>query len=190
MTELCLIRHFEPDVAPGVCYGQTDLGLKESASDRASRLETLRDQLAGLLPDDVPVFSSPLQRCMSLANALSASVIGDHRLRELNFGDWEMCSWEAIGPQALDAWAADIAGFRPPGGETGYELQQRALQWLREISQQHDRAIVVTHAGVMRALQAHHQALPGAEWLTLRFAYGELVCLDFSSEQIHAAPVQ
>ena len=187
---LCLIRHLPPDVPPGVCYGQTDLALKDPASAVADALPVLRTQLAAMLPEGAPVFASPLQRCLTLANALSSDVIEEPRLRELNFGSWEMRAWDEIGPEALDAWAANIAGFRPPGGETGDELQARALDWLRESSQQHGYAIVITHAGVMRALQAHHQQLPGADWLRLRYDYGQLLCLDFTLEQIHASPVQ
>ncbi|HMV17720.1 MAG TPA: phosphoglycerate mutase, partial [Rhodocyclaceae bacterium] len=39
--ELHLIRHPRPDVAPGVCYGQTDVGLAESAAAVAARLRPL-----------------------------------------------------------------------------------------------------------------------------------------------------
>lgn len=187
---LCLVRHFAPDVASGVCYGQTDLGLMESEQARAIGVHALRERLAELLPDNSPVFSSPLLRCSSLAQALSRDFVADARLRELNFGDWEMQSWDAIGPIALDAWASDLARFRPPGGETGYEVQTRALDWLREVSVRHDHALAITHGGVMRVLQAHHQALPGSNWLKLRYEYGELLCLDFTAEQIHATPVQ
>ena len=142
------------------------------------------------LPLSVPVFSSPLRRCAELADILKRTHLHDQPLKELHFGHWEMLAWEAIGPEALDAWAGDLAGFRPPGGETGYELQQRVLHWLKEISVIHDEVIVITHAGVIRALQAHQQKLPGAQWLTLRYDYGQLVCLDFTIDQIDAAPVQ
>lgn len=187
---LCLIRHFAPDVAAGVCYGQTDLALRLPLHHETKRLDALREQLAALSITEAPVFSSPLQRCRLLASALTPAFVKDARLQELNFGDWEMQPWDAIGPAPLDAWAADLAGFRPPGGETGYELQKRTLNWLREISAIHDHAIAVTHSGVMRALQAHHQALPGAAWLNLRYEYGQVLCLDFTAEQIRAAPVQ
>lgn len=187
---LCLIRHFAPDVAPGVCYGRTDLGLAESHEVRMARVIALREQLADLVEPDTPIFSSPLRRCAEIAISLSHQVNHDHRLQELHFGEWEMQAWNDIGTAGLDAWAADLAGFRPPGGETGYEVQQRALAWLREISAQHDQAVVVTHAGIIRALQAHHQSLPGEHWLNLRYDYGQLVCLDFEIGQIHAAPVQ
>lgn len=187
---LCLIRHFPPAVTPGVCYGHTDLPLKTPVHCDPARVDGLREQLAQQTMINAPVFSSPLQRCRDLASVLSPDYIEDARLRELNFGDWEMQAWDAIGPTALDAWAANIAGFRPPGGETGHELQQRVLAWLREISDRHHHAIVVTHAGVIRALQAHHQRLSGTNWLKLRYDYGELLYLDFTLEQIQAAPVQ
>ena len=42
--ELYLIRHPRPQVAPGVCYGQTDLGLAEPAAEVAERLrEAVRE---------------------------------------------------------------------------------------------------------------------------------------------------
>lgn len=183
---LWLVRHLPPAVTPGVCYGQTDLALQIPLTQQAETLAALRQRL----PSAVPVFSSPLVRCAELAAVIDAQPIQDVRLKELDFGVWEMQSWDAIGPDALDAWANDLAGFRPPGGETGYELQQRALHWLKDASTECSEAIVITHAGVIRALQAHHQALPGAQWLTLRYDYGQLVCLDFTIDQIHAAPVQ
>lgn len=187
---LWLIRHFEPDVAPGLCYGQTDLALKGPMKDCLQRVATLREQLSEQAPIDTCVFTSPLRRCAEIAAHLSKNAVADDRLRELNFGAWEMQSWEAIGPQALDAWANDLAGFRPPGGETGYEVQRRVLHWLQDTARQHETAVVVTHGGVMRALQAHHQRLPGASWLDLRYDYGQLISLEFSAEQISAAPVQ
>lgn len=183
---LWLIRHLPPAVPPGVCYGQTDLALQTPVGQQLDTVTALRQQL----PIGVPVFTSPLARCVALAAEIDAQAIQDPRLKELHFGDWEMQTWEAIGPQALDTWANDLAGFRPPGGETGYEVQQRALDWLNEVSAEFSEAVVVTHAGVIRALQAHQQALPGSQWLTLRYDYGQLVCLDFTIDQIHAPPVQ
>jgi hypothetical protein len=32
--------------------------------------------------------------------------------------------------------------------------------------------------------------LPGADWLSLRYAYGQVVQLELTTEQINAAPVQ
>jgi alpha-ribazole phosphatase len=183
---ITLIRHTSVNVPSGICYGQSDIDVSDNFKSEAP---IVKDKLASNNYD--AVYSSPLQRCEKLAHYCGfENPTIDARLMEINFGNWEMQAWDAIGPTALDAWAANIAGFRPPGGETGHELQQRVLAWLREISDRHHHAIVVTHAGVIRALQAHHQRLSGTNWLKLRYDYGELLYLDFTLEQIQAAPVQ
>ena len=189
MLRLWLIRHLPPAVPPGVCYGQTDLPLQTALHAQSEALIRLREQLPAAMAS-LPVFSSPLCRCTDLAVQLHRAPNVDVRLQELNFGDWELQTWDAIGPAALDDWAADIAGFRPPRGETGYELQQRALAWLRDMAMDHSEIIVVTHAGIMRALQAFHQQLQGYQWLSLQYDYGQMLCLDFSVEQIQLSSVQ
>ena len=40
--QLHLIRHPRPAVEPGICYGQTDLGLAECPAEVAARLPTGR----------------------------------------------------------------------------------------------------------------------------------------------------
>jgi alpha-ribazole phosphatase len=70
----------------------------------------------------------------------------------------------------LDAWAADVVGYAPPGGESPLSLQQRALDFVAELNV--PEAIIVTHAGVIRTLLAHWQGLPPARWTRKDFAYG------------------
>ncbi len=53
--ELYLIRHPRPEVLPGTCYGQTDLGLAESPLAVAERLRPL-------LPGAYALYASPLRR--------------------------------------------------------------------------------------------------------------------------------
>lgn len=161
---LHLIRHPPPVIAPGLCYGRLDVP--------ARSVEATAAQLRAQLPAGLPVWSSPLQRARALAEALHPAPQCDPRLAEMDFGAWEGQAWDAIGPRALDAWAADIAGFRPPQGESGYEVQARALAWLAE--RREAELVVVTHAGIKRALLAHWLALPAERWLELRFAFGEL----------------
>ena len=43
--ELYLIRHPRPQVAPGVCYGQTDLGLAEPAAEVEIGRASCRDRV-------------------------------------------------------------------------------------------------------------------------------------------------
>ena len=64
--KLWLVRHAQPLVNAGICYGRLDM-----AADVAATAECAR-QLAELLPAGIPVRTSPLQRCEHLAHALQA----------------------------------------------------------------------------------------------------------------------
>lgn len=161
-----LIRHPKPDIDAGICYGRSDLGLAEDPMLRAAALRPL-------LPDDAPVWSSPLRRCLALARALHAAPVIDERLLEMNFGHWEMRRWEEIPRAEIDAWAADPVGFAPPGGESPGAMRERVTQLLRELP---DAAVVVAHGGVLRVAVAE---LVGVEqWHMLHFDYGSVSLIE------------
>jgi alpha-ribazole phosphatase len=163
-----LIRHPRPAVAPGICYGASDLELAEDAAACAARLRES-------LPAHVPLFSSPMRRCRRLAEALHPAPIYDGRLSEMDFGAWELHGWGEIARAQLDAWAAAPLTYAPPGGESVNALRARVLAFLaeRRASGGQDFA-AVTHAGVMRIVVAQLQDLAEEMWLNLRFGYGEL----------------
>lgn len=169
---LHLVRHPPPLVATGTCYGQLDLA--------ASDVETAAERLRPLLPAGAPVWTSPLRRCRALAEVLHPAPRIDARLAEMHFGDWEGRTWDAIGPAALDAWAADLAGFAPPGGESALALQARALAFVAGLED--GEAVLVTHAGVMRVLLAHWQGLLPAEWMRLVFSCGTVTTVELTGK--------
>lgn len=154
-------------MADGVCYGATDLPLAEDAAEVATRLRPL-------LPE-APVFSSPLARCRALAERLHEAPVFDERLRELDFGDWEMRSWESLDRAALDAWAADPLGFAPPGGESVAGLRARVRSFLEGLS---GDVILVAHAGVMKLCAAELAGVPSDEWFGMRFHYGSVTLIE------------
>ena len=166
---LHLIRHPKPIVTEGICYGQLDL-----AAENAKATAVV---LSAILPPGLPVWSSPLRRCSSLAKLLNPAPQLDPRLAEMHFGRWEGLPWQDIPRHELDAWAADIAGYAPPGGESPSQLQARALDFVRSLAV--DEAIIITHAGVIRTLLAHAQNLPPARWCELNFAYASHTVWDF-----------
>ena len=165
---LHLIRHPRPLVDPGICYGRLDI----EAENAVSLAARLRDELA----PGLPVWSSPLRRCRTLAELLHPQPTLDDRLVEMNFGTWEGCRWEAIPRAELDAWVVDVAGYAPPDGESPRMLQQRALAFVAGLDV--PEAVVVTHAGVIRVLLAHWRGLPPAEWPQLVFGYGSLTTVE------------
>ena len=168
--ELHLIRHPRPDVPPGVCYGQSDVGLAESPVAVAERLRPH-------LPERFRLHSSPLQRACRLAAELGAPTL-DERLSEVNFGAWEGQTFEAIG-DAIDAWSKDPMNFRPPGGETPREMATRVREWMTDaLDLAHDAHVVVAHGGPLRVIAGHLLALPPERWLALDFACGQVTRLD------------
>jgi alpha-ribazole phosphatase len=156
--KLTLIRHTTLQLSSGICYGQTDLDVTASFYDE---LNALRLKLNETNFD--AIYTSPLQRCLKLAEALNiGSVQVDNRLKELDFGDWEMRAWDDIPREIFDIWAHDYGNTPPPNGETFSQLQQRGLSFLEDISHHHlgGNIAVVTHGGMIRALIAHVLNMP------------------------------
>lgn len=167
-----LIRHPRPAVANDVCYGATDLELIEDARDCATRLRPR-------LPTHVPLFSSPLRRCRGLADALHPAPAYDARLREMDFGAWELRNWSQIPRAELDAWAASPMTYVPPGGESVEAVRARVTGFLDErLSKGDEGFVVVSHAGIMRIIVGRLRGLDEATWFNLRFDYGELIVLE------------
>ncbi|HEX6733737.1 MAG TPA: histidine phosphatase family protein [Azonexus sp.] len=164
---LHLIRHPPPQVAAQTCYGALDV----PAAAPAPLVAALRADL----PPGLPLWSSPLQRCRELATALHPAPLFDARLQEMHFGAWEGRPWADIPRDELDAWAADVAGYAPPGGESPRQLQQRVLAFVAALPV--DEAVLVTHAGVIRSLHAYVHERPIADCLDFRPAYGSRTTL-------------
>jgi alpha-ribazole phosphatase len=176
--KLTLIRHTALQIEPGICYGQSDIDV---AASFTSEVESTQSKLANSAFD--ALYTSPLQRCVKLAEALNlGDVTQDERLKELHFGDWELRAWDDIPREIFDAWGNDYANKAPPNGETFSQLQQRGVSFLDEIlSKHHNENIgVITHGGMIRALLAHvlNMELKGLFRFTID--YGSVTQLDFS----------
>lgn len=146
-----LARHARPLVAPGTCYGAMDV-----EADPVHTHETAV-RLASLLPTGARVWTSPLRRCRSLADELHALRPDlrpriEERLREMDFGVWEGCAWDAIPQSAFDAWTGDFLHERFGGADSVVELMQRVRSAWQEACSVNTPLIWVTHAGVIRSL--------------------------------------
>lgn len=179
--KLYLVRHPQPEVAPGLCYGASDLAVAEHELARVHA----RLRAAGL-PGALPVYASPLQRCALLARRLQPVALHfDARLAEMDFGRWEMQSWDAVPRQEVDAWSADLLHYRPGGAECVLDVARRVAAFIDDLRQAgHAHALLVCHAGTIRLLGAMRagvtleQAALDAAGTPHRIAYGELVMLD------------
>ena len=169
--QVFLIRHPRPLLAAGICYGRLDV----AGEDPQGAAERLRP----LLPAGIPVLSSPLQRALRLAEALHPVPQIDARLAEIDFGEWEGRPWAEIDRSLLDAWAADVLDFAPPGGESAARLQARAVECAAGL--RGDAVALVTHGGVMRALLGHWLQLPVDERSALKFEFASVTLVELAA---------
>jgi len=120
-----------------------------------------------------------------LARLLEADVRVDHRLAEMDFGEWEDRSWEEIeraNPVRYEAWLAGWREIAPPGGESLAVFEARIREWVRERGDDIETSALVGHAGVIRALRVLGAGLtwdevlrapiPHLEWLPVPIGRG------------------
>ena len=186
--KLTLVRHTSLDIAPNICYGQSDVDV--SAQFDVEQ-QTLQNKLSKFKFD--AIYASPLQRCHKLAKALCAdAALGfthqeiqlDSRLKELHFGDWEMSPWDAIPRDIFDVWANDYANLAPPNGETFTQLQTRAKSFIADVSNhsQGKDVLVVTHGGLIRALIAEVLQMPLKGLFRVTIDYASVTQLEFKGD--------
>ncbi|NLC35791.1 MAG: phosphoglycerate mutase [Alcaligenaceae bacterium] len=184
---LYLVRHPVTLAYTDVCYGSADVPVSED--EREACLAKLLANTG--LPVGLPLYSSPLSRCADFARRLAESwgvapPQLDARLREMDFGQWEQREWARIPRSEVDAWVADLIGYRPGRGENVLEMAHRVLSFRDEIAAQGRDACVVCHAGTIRLLLAAQgrasveEAALAAARSTLRIGHGELFVLPLS----------
>lgn len=175
-----MIRHTAPDVAPGICYGRLDVGLRPSCANEF-------DPIAAKLPEVEAVWTSPLARCRVLAERIAGSnrtrPVVDPRWSELDFGRWEGKPWHEIDRKESDPWANDYWNVAPPGGETYRQLNERVAGALWDMTvQAAQRVAVISHAGPIRAALAQCLGLQPARYPNIALDYGGVTLLDWSDD--------
>ncbi|NOT17017.1 MAG: hypothetical protein HOP20_02970 [Sulfuriferula sp.] len=167
MTELILIRHTRVAVT-GVCYGRSEVALADSFADEVSHVQA---QLVGV--NVSAYYASPSKRCVDLIAQISSAFTVDTRLMELDFGAWEGLNWDDIDRQAIDLWAQDYVNSAPPSGESYAQLAQRVAAFIRHIPPL-TCVVVITHAGVIRAVNALLNNISLVDSFAFQPACGEL----------------
>lgn len=171
--DIFLIRHTTPAVTYGTCYGFADLDLAPTFTEEAGRIQAL------LPGKHFAVYASPLQRCSKLATFLfGETFLTDERLKEVNFGDWEMQTWEDIAVTDAKHWMTDYLNQPVPNGESYSQLYTRSIAAFQDIITSGKDTAIVTHGGVIRSVLAYATGTPIAESYNLtRVEYGGVVHL-------------
>lgn len=157
-VSLALIRHGPTEWnAQQRIQGSTDVPLGGDGC------ETVRGWKLPAKPKSFIWVSSPLARARKTAEILQGprdathSIDTDPRLREMNWGDWEGEKLDELRHRLGSEMAANEArglDFRPPGGESPREMQNRLKPWLADVSNSNLPVFAVTHHGVIRAIYA------------------------------------
>ena len=143
-----LIRHGKTEANEKRLYcGSTDLPLSETG----------REELRALHYAITPArfFTSGMNRTDETLQILFGTVPFevDTRFREVNFGDFEMKSYEELKDDpAYQLWLTDDNEANvPPHGESGVQMTRRVLEAFRELP---DGTALVAHGGVIAAIMA------------------------------------
>ena len=178
-TALLLVRHGQSTWnAEGRWQGHADPPLSETGHRQA---RAAAPAVAGI----DAVWCSDLVRARQTAEGCAppeVAVDEDPRLRERDVGSWTGLTRDEIEDR-WPGWIAD--GRRPDGWEDDAVLADRAWAALRSIAATlgvGQRAVVVSHGGVIRAVEAHlgvpPRPVPNLGGVWLHGGSGELVLGD------------
>ena len=147
MATLILARHGETDWnRNGIWQGHGDPPLNDLGRRQAAELA---DRLADVEID--VLYSSDLRRAYETAEIIGGAkgltITADPDLREVDVGSWSGLTTDEIQERFPEAVYHD--------GEAREAFHARAVSVLDRIARAHDgqRVLVVTHGGVVRALQ-------------------------------------
>ncbi len=170
-TELFLVRHGQTDSNVARLFdGATDTPLNQLGRRQAQ----LVAKRIGELADLSSLYSSPLQRALLTAQAISRNIglqpVIEAGLREMNFGVAESHTMAAI----IERWPELAARMQDPGqadvsfpdGESRREFHHRVRTTLDLIAtaQQGQRIVVVAHGGVISSAVAQMLGHDPNDW--------------------------
>jgi len=162
MTRLLLIRH-------GPTHAKSMVGWSDLPADLSDTAALAR--LSAALPGDATVISSDLSRAVATADAIQGTRLRlphDPRLREMNFGAWELRRFkevEAEDPDRIRAFWETPGETRPPRGESWNDLRARADAAIDALTARHPGAdlVVVAHFGLILSQYQRARAIPPAQ---------------------------
>ena len=184
LTQIDFIRHGEP--LGGRRYrGQIDDPLSETG------WQQMWQSVGAVIPWQ-QIVTSPLSRCQAFAAALAERhalpLAIDARLMEIGFGVWEGRSAEQLhaeDPLQIERFYHDPINARPNNAEPLADFHARVVAGFNDLIQtyQGQQVLVVSHAGVMRAVVAHVLGAPLESLYRIDVAYAAITRVRVSRER-------
>ncbi|MEQ1135016.1 histidine phosphatase family protein [Acinetobacter seifertii] len=141
------------------------------------------------------IVSSSLKRCACFAEQLAKTtqlpLLLNHDLKEMYFGEWEGVSTQQIyetSPELLANFWQKPSQYCPPQAETLMQFQMRILKGFQDLllemrKQNWQRALVVTHGGVIKLLSCLARQQPLDDLLKMQAELGKLYSFEFFEEE-------
>jgi probable phosphoglycerate mutase len=175
--------------------GQSDPPLSDTGRRHAGQWSR------GLEPIEFEaVFCSDLRRSQEtawiIAGDYPAAVRTMPKLREIHLGQWDGLSMAYVRRHFPEKWrkrGENISGYKPPGGESFEDLQNRVVPTFEEVGEQlKGHGLIVAHAGVNRVILCHVLGMPLSNLFRLAQDYGALNIIDCgkNSPQVLALNLQ
>jgi len=178
-ARLLLLRHGPAAVPLGCLVGSSDPPLSGQGLER----------LTNLLPELRTAerwHCSPLLRarqtlaCLRRQGCALAPPVYEQRLREIDFGSWELRTFAEIAaadPAVIEAWQ-QYEDFVFPGGEAVADFVSRIRGLLADFTAQGGTVGAVTHGGVIRTMICLALGLPPRSYLLFDAQPASLTILD------------
>lgn len=156
---LCFIRHGQTRANQEKLYcGVTDLPLSQQG---IQELLALKQQIQ--YPNAQIHIISGLLRTKQTMDILynHPNSFTNSNLRELNFGDFEMFSYDQLkGSAAYQEWISNIYYQSPINGESKPDFTQRVITGFHEVQticleKSLETAIIITHGGVIATIMEY-----------------------------------
>ncbi|MEN8405895.1 histidine phosphatase family protein [Acinetobacter seifertii] len=184
-----LLRHGESQYSHTLRGHLDDELTAKGWQQMQSTIEQVTDQTW-----DVIVTSS-LKRCACFAEQLAKTtqlpLLLNHDLKEMYFGEWEGVSTQQIyetSPELLANFWQKPSQYCPPQAETLMQFQMRILKGFQDLllemrKQNWQRALVVTHGGVIKLLSCLARQQPLDDLLKMQAELGKLYSFEFFEEE-------
>ncbi|WP_147804946.1 histidine phosphatase family protein [Alkalicoccus halolimnae] len=180
--DLYLVRHGITKANQEKRYvGWTDVSLAEEAPAQLEDLRRLTED-----SDWEHIAASDLKRCRETADIIvpDRSYKTEARLREMDFGSWEMKTYNQLqNDPRYRKWIGNVEKESPENGETIQAFRERVDGWLTDFLSTYPkgRVLVITHGGVirqlllsMRAVETFwERAIPHGKAMLLRLEFRE-----------------
>jgi broad specificity phosphatase PhoE len=117
------------------------------------RLRTLLNMLQDIADDSANDIGIGYEHLRTVGKAW---VLMDDRIKELNFGDWEMMMYDEIDDPNIKNWHTHFVDTPIPGGESFRDIYNRVSSFLDSLKESGAKNVLIfAHGGVLACAQVY-----------------------------------